>query len=204
MTTQEENLQQWKNRPEAKTHRYIIDMHDTFDHDHYPVFCKDQKELAEKIKEYKSKSMQTIEDVFDLEGGCLPINYRAFIGESLHTPAFRNASSILNVPIVQKAFEITETINAIKPKDPHTNLPEVRTIEELEEAIRKIFIEKAWNVPNQTDWFKLKITSTYKDKRVKVTRMLDKKVLAEIDAETYVGAFSMILENIQSKLSWKQ
>lgn len=188
MTTQEENLQQWKNKPEAKTHKYLIDMHDTFDHDHYPVFCKDQKELAEKIKEYKSKSMQTIEDVFDLEGGCLPINYREIM---------KKFPSVLNTSVIQKAFEIVEK------KDPHTNLPEVRTIEELEEAIRKIFIEKAWNIPNQTDWFKLKITSTYKDKRVKVTRMLDKKVLAEIDAETYVGAFSMILENIQSKLSWK-
>lgn len=46
--------------------KYIISVCDTFDHDDYPVYCRNEKELEDKKKQYDDNNMQRINEVITL------------------------------------------------------------------------------------------------------------------------------------------
>ena len=47
--------------------KYLISMCDTFDHDDYPIYAKDDESLLETIKEKDGKNMQKVNEVYLLE-----------------------------------------------------------------------------------------------------------------------------------------
>jgi hypothetical protein len=48
--------------------KYIISVCDTFDYSDYPVYCKDEKELAVKEKQYRSgENMQRINEIIKID-----------------------------------------------------------------------------------------------------------------------------------------
>jgi hypothetical protein len=50
--------------------KYIISVCDTFDYSDYPVYCKDEKELAIKEKQYRSgENMQRINEIIKVDYG---------------------------------------------------------------------------------------------------------------------------------------
>lgn len=184
MNCQPENLKHWATRPEVETSQFMIDVCDTFGYEkNYPVFCKDMTDIVKKVKKYDEKPMQRIEDVFQIDHkNALSIfvkmnNWRSQVNHFDNTPAVEVEAS---VPV----------------------LPEPMTLEQLEKEIREIFIQKKWYANNQQSWFVLGMSSTYKDKSIDVIRVLDKKLLSHVEAETYAGAFAMTLQNLKNGSAW--
>lgn len=61
--------QRWSKDPRAKGMRYMLNVCDTFDYDNYPVFCKDEEELAKARERYDGRNMQQIDSIVDLKTG---------------------------------------------------------------------------------------------------------------------------------------
>jgi acyl-CoA thioesterase FadM len=67
MPTTREDIQQWiDRRSENDTHMIVVT--DTFDYEEYPVFVKDTEDVTTKVKEYNSKSMQNVIEVYSFTG----------------------------------------------------------------------------------------------------------------------------------------
>jgi len=49
--------------------KYIISVCDTFDYSDYPVYCKDDKELKKKEKQYRNENMQRINEIITIDYG---------------------------------------------------------------------------------------------------------------------------------------
>lgn len=49
--------------------RYCIVMHDSFDHENYPVYVRDAEEFWEIVDKRGGKDMQSIQEVYDLVEG---------------------------------------------------------------------------------------------------------------------------------------
>jgi len=49
--------------------KYIISVCDTFDYSDYPVYCKDEKELAINEKKYRGENMQRINEIITIDYG---------------------------------------------------------------------------------------------------------------------------------------
>jgi len=68
MTATMDEIKNWT-REGLEGVRYCIVMHDTFDHDNYPVYAKDEAEFWELWDKYQGRNMQKVEEVYDLVGG---------------------------------------------------------------------------------------------------------------------------------------
>jgi transcriptional regulator of heat shock response len=202
MNYQPENLKHWATRPGVKTSQFMIDVCDTFDFENYPVFCKDMADMVKKVKEYDEKTMQRIEDVFQ-------IDHKNAFSIFIKMSDWRSKVNRFNdVPVIEVEKEEVPTITIVR--DVKVEAVEIdfsvsfepMTLEQLEKEIREIFIQKKWYANNQQSWFVLGMSSTYKDKSIDVIRMLDKKLLSHVEAETYAGAFAMTLQNLKNGLAW--
>lgn len=56
------NIERWKDDPRAKGAKWVLDVCDTFDYNHYPVFVKTEKEL----KKAKIKYNQNMQQIFSI------------------------------------------------------------------------------------------------------------------------------------------
>lgn len=65
MTTKEE-IKIWLERGKAKGATHVISVCDTFDYEDYPVFVMPNENAKDKAYEYSAKSMQRINEVYDL------------------------------------------------------------------------------------------------------------------------------------------
>jgi len=66
MTANRSDIDIWIKAAKNGKYKYIISVCDTFDYDDYPVYCKGDKELAEKKAYYESTSMQKINEVITI------------------------------------------------------------------------------------------------------------------------------------------
>jgi len=66
MTANRSDIDIWIKAAKNGKYKYVISVCDTFDYDDYPVYCKDDKELAEKKAHYESASMQKINEVITI------------------------------------------------------------------------------------------------------------------------------------------
>lgn len=57
---QAENYARWIEEAKRRGARYILDVCDTFDYDHYPVYIMTEEELPQKRREYDEKPMQQV------------------------------------------------------------------------------------------------------------------------------------------------
>ena len=69
MAATQEDINRWKQRAIIDGARYVVSVCDTFDYDDYPVYCKDETELAEAKAKYDGSNMQRINEVIDMEEG---------------------------------------------------------------------------------------------------------------------------------------
>jgi transcriptional regulator of heat shock response len=159
-------------------------------------------DMVKKVKEYDEKTMQRIEDVFQ-------IDHKNAFSIFIKMSDWRSKVNRFNdVPVIEVEKEEVPTITIVR--DVKVEAVEIdfsvsfepMTLEQLEKEIREIFIQKKWYANNQQSWFVLGMSSTYKDKSIDVIRMLDKKLLSHVEAETYAGAFAMTLQNLKNGLAW--
>ena len=67
MAASGQDVEFWIKRAKKDKMRFIVSVCDTFDWDDYPVFCKDEKEMEEKKKEYNGKNMQRVNEVINVD-----------------------------------------------------------------------------------------------------------------------------------------
>lgn len=88
MQTQSENLKRWMPEAIKRGATHIIDVRDTYDHDHYPVYVMPGQDVAEIEKEYNGKDMQRVEDIFPVVVPREPIQSEPIRGHNLANPLF--------------------------------------------------------------------------------------------------------------------
>jgi len=66
MAATKQEVEAWKTHGKEKGYKFLVSVCDTFDHDDYPVYCKDDKELEEAKGKYDNKNMQRINEVITL------------------------------------------------------------------------------------------------------------------------------------------
>lgn len=69
MSPMQRDHERWLEEAKRKKTKYIVNVCDTFDYDNYPVYCKDDKELAAARKKYNGTNMQQIDAVVDVKTG---------------------------------------------------------------------------------------------------------------------------------------
>lgn len=67
MTANRSDIDRWIKTARQAKMKFIISVCDTFDYDDYPVYCKDEKELKKKKREYDNKSMQSINEIIEVK-----------------------------------------------------------------------------------------------------------------------------------------
>ena len=66
MAANRQEVDAWISAAKKGNYKYIISVCDTWDHDDYPSYCKDDKELAEKKAHFESADMQRINEVITI------------------------------------------------------------------------------------------------------------------------------------------
>lgn len=66
MTATIDDIKGWILRGVAQDATHVIIVHDTYDHDNYPVFVSEDEDIYEKAGKYKGQNMQVIDEVYDL------------------------------------------------------------------------------------------------------------------------------------------
>jgi len=66
MATTKEDIVGWIKKGKDKGSKFLIVVCDTFDHEDYPVFCKDASECKKQYENHNGKNMQRIMEVYDL------------------------------------------------------------------------------------------------------------------------------------------
>lgn len=62
MAATRNDVDRWIQTARKQGKKYIISVCDTFDHDDYPVYCRDRKEVLEKYPDY-TRNMQRINEI---------------------------------------------------------------------------------------------------------------------------------------------
>ncbi len=62
MAATRQDVDRWILTAHLQKKRYIISVCDTFDHDDYPVYCRDKREVLEKYPDY-TRNMQRINEI---------------------------------------------------------------------------------------------------------------------------------------------
>lgn len=77
MAATREDVDRWIETAKKEGNKFIISVCDTFDWDDYPVYCKDEGELAKKKPEYNGVNMQKINEVIRInDDGSVTENLR--------------------------------------------------------------------------------------------------------------------------------
>lgn len=66
MAATKNDVERWVSDGIKSGAMYVVSVCDTFDYDDYPVYCKDDKELAEAKLKYNGSNMQRINEVITL------------------------------------------------------------------------------------------------------------------------------------------
>ena len=66
MTATLNDIEDWLRRGIAKKATHVIIVHDTYDHENYPVFVSPGEDVFERASKYNGPNMQTIDEVYDL------------------------------------------------------------------------------------------------------------------------------------------
>ena len=66
MAVSREEVNGWILKAKEEGYKYIISVCDTFDHDDYPVYCKNEDDLHENKIHYSEASMQRINEVITI------------------------------------------------------------------------------------------------------------------------------------------
>jgi hypothetical protein len=69
MAASREDIRNWFQRAEKEGDKYMIIVCDTFDHDDYPIFCKDAVTCMNEYDDHNGKNMQRIMEVYDISLG---------------------------------------------------------------------------------------------------------------------------------------
>jgi hypothetical protein len=62
-----QDIYTWIKFAKEKKQRFLIVVCDTFDHNDYPVYAKDEEQCKTKFDKYNGKELQRIEEIYDLE-----------------------------------------------------------------------------------------------------------------------------------------
>lgn len=62
-----EEVNRWISTAKKEGNKFIISVCDTFNHDDYPVYCKDAQELALKSGRYDGTNMQRINEIINVD-----------------------------------------------------------------------------------------------------------------------------------------
>lgn len=69
MAATREDVDRWIQTAKENGSKFIISVCDTYDYDDYPVYCKDEKELAEQHAEHNGKNMQSVNEIIVIKDG---------------------------------------------------------------------------------------------------------------------------------------
>ncbi len=66
MTATLNDIKGWLKRGIAEEATHVIIVHDTYDHENYPVFVLSGEDVFERASKYNGSNMQTVDEVYDL------------------------------------------------------------------------------------------------------------------------------------------
>ena len=66
MSASRKDIESWITEAQRQKASHLLIITDTFDYDNYPVFAHGKKDCQKKIKEYNSKNMQKVEEVYSV------------------------------------------------------------------------------------------------------------------------------------------
>jgi len=66
MTATLNDIKGWLRRGQAEEATHVIIVHDTYDHENYPVFVLPGEDVFERASKFNGPNMQAIDEVYDL------------------------------------------------------------------------------------------------------------------------------------------
>ena len=60
------DIKGWLRAGVSQNDTHVIVVHDTYDHENYPVYVSEHEDVFEKASKYLGHNMQTIDEVYDL------------------------------------------------------------------------------------------------------------------------------------------
>ncbi len=66
MTATLNDIKDWLRRGVANEATHVIIVHDTYDHENYPVYVLSGEDVFERASKYNGQNMQVIDEVYDL------------------------------------------------------------------------------------------------------------------------------------------
>lgn len=82
MTATKQDIERWFEEAKKQGSAFLIIGHDWFDHDNYPIFCDDAKEVHENLKRIHDGNNR-YDEVYDLS---LPIAGQLAEHRAMHIP----------------------------------------------------------------------------------------------------------------------
>lgn len=67
MSEMSNNMKRWVAEAKEKGAVYVLDVCDSFDYDHYPIYIMSEDKLQETVNEYNGKDMQSVYGTYKVE-----------------------------------------------------------------------------------------------------------------------------------------
>ena len=67
MSVQNENTKRWIKEAKTLGAKYILDVLDTFDYEHYPVYIYNEADVSKTKEKYNNEDMQEVYSIITVE-----------------------------------------------------------------------------------------------------------------------------------------
>lgn len=121
MAATREDVNRWIESARKDGYKFIISVCDTFSYEYYPVYCKDEVELAEKHKKYENgANMQRINEVIEVKFNNVDLEITPY-GEFIFNKNDENGNySIVKLPFnkedIQSVVDVVDFFNRALPE----------------------------------------------------------------------------------------